>query len=126
MKNQLLIICVILSLIASSCATLFNAKTKDVSFNTNPVAADVYVNGNRMGTTPVSIELKNGKDYIIEFRKDGYKSVSRQINSKVGAGWIVLDVLGGLVPVIIDAATGSWKSLDQTNINATLDAEENP
>ncbi|GAA5522894.1 hypothetical protein Asal01_02862 [Fodinibius salicampi] len=31
-----------------------------------------------------------------------------------------LDVLGGLVPVVVDAATGAWYNLDQESINATL------
>ncbi|MGC9093737.1 MAG: hypothetical protein ACP5JH_10890 [Bacteroidota bacterium] len=33
----------------------------------------------------------------------------------------MLDILGGLIPVIIDAATGAWYYLDQTSINAVLE-----
>jgi hypothetical protein len=35
------------------------------------------------------------------------------MDPKAGGGWIVLDVLAGLVPVIIDAATGEWSSVDE-------------
>lgn len=73
-----------------------------------------------MGTTPVQLSLKADKSYTIEFRKEGYESVTRVVNTKVGAGWIVLDVLGGLIPVIIDAATGAWNQLDQDAVNAAL------
>ena len=51
------------------------------------------------------------------------KSANSNLNitNHVGAGWIVLDVLCGLVPVIIDAATGAWCDLDQKNIKAVLE-----
>jgi hypothetical protein len=52
---------------------------------------------------------------------DGYKSKTYNVTNHVGAGWIVLDVLCGLVGVIIDAATGSWYELDQKNINVILE-----
>jgi hypothetical protein len=36
-------------------------------------------------------------------------------------------VLAGLVGVIVDAATGAWYSLDQKNVNAVLEKQqENP
>ena len=38
----------------------------------------------------------------------------------VGASWVILDVLGGLVPIIIDAATGKWNSLDRETCNINL------
>lgn len=61
--------------------------------------------------------IKVSYTYSIEFRKDGYKPKVFNVTNHVGAGWIVLDVLSGLVPVIIDAATGSWYELDQKYIN---------
>lgn len=39
-------------------------------------------------------------------------------------GWIVLDILGALVPVVIYAATGAWYSLDQKNIDAVLEKQQ--
>ena len=74
-----------------------------------------------MGVTPVELNLKADKSYTIEYRKEGYQSVTRVVNSKVGAGWIILDVLGGLIPIIVDAATGNWSKLDQDSINAALE-----
>jgi hypothetical protein len=31
--------------------------------------------------------------------------------------------LGGLIPVVVDAATGSWKKLDQDAVDAQLEKE---
>lgn len=122
MKKFILIITSIVTLIVllTGCATLFAPKTHPLAISSEPFGADVYVNGFKMGTTPVELSLKADKSYNIEFRKEGYQSVTRVVNTKVGAGWIILDVLGGLIPVVIDAATGAWNQLDQDAVNAAL------
>lgn len=115
---------VVASLCFNSCATLFGKKTHALAVGSDPSGADVYVNGFKMGTTPVELNLKGDKSYTIEYRKEGYESISRVVNTKVGAGWIVLDVLGGLIPVVIDAATGNWNKLDQDAVNAVLEEQQ--
>ncbi|MGB6864614.1 MAG: PEGA domain-containing protein, partial [Candidatus Aminicenantaceae bacterium] len=88
--------------LSSSCATLFKGTSEEVNFNSNPQSAEVYVNGQSMGETPVALKLKVNKTYVVEFRKEGYKSQSYTINNNVGAGWVILDVLTGLIGVIVD------------------------
>lgn len=115
---------IIASMTLGSCATLFGKKTHVLAIGSDPVGAEVYVNGFKMGTTPVELNLKADKSYTIEYRKEGYQSITRIVNTKVGAGWIVLDVLGGLIPVIVDAATGNWNKLDQDAVNAVLEEQQ--
>ncbi|ETA27261.1 hypothetical protein SJDPG2_04310 [Porphyromonas gingivalis SJD2] len=40
------------------------------------------------------------------------------------AKWVVLDVLGGLIPVAIDAITGNWYGLDQNKLNVDFTMQE--
>ena len=108
-----------------SCATLFAPKKTTVAVTSEPRGADVIVNGYKMGVTPVELSLDNDKDYAIEYKKEGYEKVVKMIGTKTGAGWIILDVLFGLVPVIVDAATGDWKKLDTNQVNVMLEKEEN-
>ena len=108
----------------SSCATIFKGSTDEVNFSSDPVGAKVYVNGDMLGITPFPIELKSNKTYTIEFKKDGYETKTVLLNNSVGAGWIVLDVLGGLIPIVIDAATGNWYGLDQDHVNAILETQQ--
>ena len=103
------LICIYLS----SCALVFKGTKQEVSFRSDPQRAEVYVNGIRMGETPLTLRLVTKQTYAIEFKIEGYKPKSFQINNKVGAGWVVLDIVLGLVPVVVDAATGAWYSLDQ-------------
>lgn len=108
----------------SGCATLFKGTTEPVSYSSSPAGADVYVNGQLMGKTPFQIDMESNKSYTIQFRKTGYQDRTVVLNNNVGGGWVVLDVLGGLVPVVIDAATGAWYSLDQSNVNTVLEAQQ--
>lgn len=110
-------------LFAAGCGTLFNSSTKAVAMSSEPSEAEVYIDGNRMGTTPITLELDNQENHAVVFRKDGYQDVTCDIKTKVGAGYVILDILGGLIPVIIDAATGEWESLDTKTCNVNLPSE---
>ncbi|MFH1863066.1 MAG: PEGA domain-containing protein [bacterium] len=119
-------LCLVVSLciLLSGCAAILKGPNDKVEFNSDPLGAQVFVNGVSMGVTPIKLELASKQTYTIEFKKDGYESKTYHITNDVGAGWIVLDVLCGLVPVVIDAATGSWYGLDQDNVNAVLRAQQ--
>ena len=112
----------VMVLFLTNCATVFKGVTTDVNFRSDPTGAEVYVNENKMGTTPVELKLESKKTYHIEFKKEGYESKTYTITNHVGVNWVILDVLFGLVPVIVDAATGAWYYLDQESINAVLEA----
>jgi hypothetical protein len=104
----------------SGCATLLAPKTHPLSLASEPQGAQVIVNGVDMGMTPLKLELKADQNFTIEFRKEGYETQTHIVNSQVGAGWVILDVLFGLVPVIVDASTGAWNKLDQESVEAVL------
>ncbi len=76
----------------------------------------------RRGVTPFSLDLNNHRDHTVVFRKEGYEDVVCNITATIEAKWVILDVLGAitLAPIIVDAATGKWKSLDKEACNITL------
>jgi hypothetical protein len=105
------------------CATLFKQKSRTVAFNSDPQGADIYINGNRMGKTPMPMNLSNLKAVTVTFKKEGYDDKTYIINTKVGGGWVVLDCLGGFIPVIIDAVTENWYNLDTDDVKVMLDVQ---
>jgi|TARA_R110001606_G_scaffold36639_1_gene104627 hypothetical protein len=121
MKKFILLLTVITTLTLTSCATLFGPKSHSLSATSNPQGAEIYVDGERMGVTPLKLELDPSKTYSIEYRKKGYRSITKIVKGKVGVKWIVLDILGGLIPVVIDAATGNWYEFEKDRINANLE-----
>ncbi len=70
----------------TSCATLFGKNLHPLAVSSDPRGATVFVNGFNMGQTPIELNLKADKSYTIEYRKEGYQSVTRVVNTKVGAG----------------------------------------
>jgi CRISPR/Cas system-associated exonuclease Cas4 (RecB family) len=103
-------------LLVASCATVFKGATDPVKFGSNPVGVEVFVDGKLMGKTPLNLELTSKKTYVIDFKFEG-QTKTVNLTNKVGVGWVVLDVLFGLVPIIVDAATGSWYMLTPKNLN---------
>ena len=123
MKTKVLIL-FLACLYLTGCATLFKGTSEEVRFSSDPQRARIIVNGVDMGETPISFKLESKKTYVIEFKKEGYRSKTFNLSNHVGAGWIILDVICGLVPVIVDAATGAWYSLDQKNVDAVLEKQQ--
>lgn len=103
------------------CATIFKGTSSKVELSSEPAGAKVYVNGQLRGTTPVKLKLESKRTYHIEFKLDGHTTYAHTLTNHVGAGWIVLDVLFGLIPIIVDAASGSWYALDDESFNAILE-----
>jgi hypothetical protein len=113
----------ILILALLGCATIIKGDREPVYLASKPDSAEVYVNGVFAGVTPVRLSLASKGTYTIEFRKEGYRSKAVQIDNQIGAGWIVLDALVGLVPILVDAITGSWYDLTTNNVNAVLEQQ---
>ena len=42
---------------ATSCATLFSSSNKSIAIRSTPENAEIYINGERMGSTPLQLEL---------------------------------------------------------------------
>jgi diacylglycerol kinase family enzyme len=51
---------------------IFNKKDVEVNFKSIPDGADVYVDGEKVGKTPVITRIRPSKDYVILYIKDGY------------------------------------------------------
>jgi len=117
-------IVVLVVYLLGGCATIFKGSHNNVDFASDPAGAKVYVNGVPRGTTPINLKLESNKTYTIEFKKEGYETKTYTITNHVGVGWIVLDVIFGLIPVIVDAATGAWYELDQDAVNAILEKQQ--
>lgn len=115
-----IILTLILTFGLAGCGALFNGGPAKVAFNSEPSGADVIINGNRYGQTPLVVDLSKQESHTISFRMDGYEEVVRTLNHKVSGTYVVLDVLGGLLPVVVDAATGSWYVLESDNVNVSM------
>ena len=125
MRNRLVLIALVSATVGlTGCATIFSPGPDPVKFGSDPQGAEVIVNGQSMGYTPVELELRPEKTYTVTFRKQGYESATVTLTTHVQAGWVVLDIFAGVVGVAVDAATGKWKAFDSRQHFVVLEAED--
>lgn len=118
MRKQCLVLICVFGLVG--CGALFNGGPQQVTFTSEPSEAEVIIDGQRYGTTPLVVDLSKKNSYAVTFRKAGFEEQVRTLNHRVSGGYVVLDILGGLLPIVVDAATGSWYVLESDNVSATL------
>jgi PEGA domain len=73
----------------------FKGCNEKAFFSTEPENTSVYVNGMYSGKGAFQQNLASNGTYAVECRRPGYEARSQTFNHSVGAGWIILDVLGG-------------------------------
>ncbi len=123
--NLMKLLCCILlvcSLSMYGCAAILGGgNMTTVNCNSDPEGAKVYANGNFIGTTPAAAHVDKRRDQLFEFKLDGYETATQMVTTSAGAGWIVCDVIFGLLPVAVDAATSAWLNLDRDYVSVTLE-----
>jgi len=107
--------------LSTGCATILKGKYQNLSVMSDPSDARVTINGSLIGKTPVVARVNGAKEQVIEVAKDGYAKRTMIVTTSVGAAWIIADILCGFIPLIVDAITGDWKSLDNSNVSVALD-----
>jgi hypothetical protein len=83
-----------------SCAMIFNKKNVDVSINSNPSGADIFIEGKNYGKTPATINIQP-KNYTVVLTKEGHGSTQLKLESWVAArnGNCMADALGAMLIV---------------------------
>lgn len=106
------------------CAAIFSSGPEPVELASDPEGAEIYLNGEKMGSTPITLQLHAEKQHIVTFRRPGYEDATISLTTHVQPGWVVLDILAGVIGVAIDAATGEWKTFDSGRHFVTLRSKE--
>jgi hypothetical protein len=104
----------------TGCATLIRGSTTLVTVRSDAPGAEVVVDGEARGTTPLTLPLEHRSSHHIVVR---YGALARafRLESSVDPGWIVLDLfLTSLVGVVVDSVTGAWSSLSQDDVVASF------
>lgn len=107
----------------SGCATIFTGTHDQISVSTEPSGAKLYLNGNDMGRTPVTVPVgRSLGTTMMTVKKQGYEDKSFALQSSFNT-IAILDIF--LWPTfIIDAATGSIVKYSQTSYNLELDKKQ--
>jgi hypothetical protein len=60
------------------------------------------------------ISLRKNKEHVL-ILKSGDNEKRITVYPKIGAGWLIVDLVTGIFPVFIDAYTGNWHYFDDIN-----------
>jgi hypothetical protein len=110
----------IAALLLASCATIIHGTHQDISFSSTPSGAKVFINGMDKGSTPVVVNLERKSTYVVKIQIDGYLPYETNIIRKVD-GWIAGNIIfGGLIGLVVDAASGGMYKLSPEQIQSEL------
>jgi hypothetical protein len=131
MKTKILSL-LIIPLIFTGCASIFDGGSKSVQINSNPQGAKVTVSNQEgktlfVKTTPTFVTLERssgyfrGEDYKLVFEEAGYNPYETHVVSTID-GWYFGNVMfGGLIGMlIVDPMTGDMYTLSPMDVNCDL------
>jgi len=120
MKIQSILLVSLVALL-TSCAGIINGTSQSITVTSTPEGAEVFIDGNNMGETPLTVKLKKNKYDNIMVKKSGYKTVTRPI-SKVYDNTALLNIFWDLSTT--DMITGAAYEYEPSNYNFTLSKVE--
>lgn len=86
---KLLTILIMITLVG--CAGIINGTSQSVTINSTPEDAEVYIDGELRGTTPLTVKLKKNRYDTIMVKKKGYKTLTKPL-SKAYDGTAILNI----------------------------------
>ena len=109
MKNKLSITLLIgIALSTTSCATIITGTKDKITFNTTPEGAKVIHKGIEKCTTPCTAEIPRSlSKQVVTFEKEGFISKEVKLTKTFNPVTLVNILLGGVIGLGIDTATGS-------------------
>jgi hypothetical protein len=112
-------LCALLAL--SGCATLFGGGShQKLKFDSAPEGATVFMNGQQLGVTPLTVDVQREKNVAITFKKDGYESQSIVLDTHLNP-WFWGDVIAtSLLSTTVDTVTNSTVKYSEDSYMVTL------
>lgn len=103
-----------LSVMLGGCASVTRGTTENISISSTPSGVEAVVSGMDVPTTcttPCAVVVKRNADISITFQKEGYEPqivpLSRDVQTSGAAGFAGNLLLGGVIGMGVDAATGA-------------------
>lgn len=113
-------------MLVTGCATVTRGTTNQITFTSEPSGAQMRTSLGHTCSTPCTLEIPRKSEFIATFAMDGYKDQQVPVQTRVAgsgaAGFAGNVLVGGLVGMGVDAATGSTLEHFPNPVSATLEA----
>lgn len=115
-----LLILALLSALLTSCATIVNGSNQSVTIASDPSNANVWVDKNFIGNTPIIAKLTRKDDHIVRIELEGFHPYELRFSKSV-SGWVFGNIaFGGFIGLAVDAITGAIYVLTPEQIQSEM------
>ena len=125
MKNKLTILLSLsIAISTTSCASIITGTKDKITFNSTPEGAKVLHKGVEKCTTPCTAEISRSlSKQTVTFAKEGFSSKEVKLTKNFNAVSLVNILIGGVIGIGIDAATGSLTKYSPKAYTVELEAK---
>src|SRR5437764_14992757 len=111
MRYVLLTFVTTCAMLSTGCATIVTGSghTQTVRLNSEPQGATVFVDGNRIGLTPVAATLTRQDNHLVKMSMSGHEDQTVQIRSEFNGLIFGNFLFGGLAGFVIDLSSGAME-----------------
>lgn len=113
-----------LAVVLGGCATVTRGTTNQIQITSEPSGATVRTSLNHTCTTPCTLTVERKSEFSVVFTMDGFKEQIIEVKTQVaGAGVAGIAgnvIVGGVVGMGVDAATGSTLEHVPNPVHAVL------
>lgn len=104
----------------SSCATIMHGTRQSVGIASNPSCANVWVDRNFVGNTPLIVEMKRNENHFVRIELEGYEPYEATFSKQL-SGWVFGNIIfGGVIGLAVDAVSGGIYSLTPDQVQAEM------
>jgi hypothetical protein len=119
-----------LAAMCGGCATVIRGTTDEVGFNSTPSGAEVHTSNGLGCVTPCTLTVKKNEEFIATFQKDGYAPQQIPVTRQVVGGGVAATagniILGGVIGLGVDAATGAGFEHTPNPVSVVLQPDTPP
>ena len=109
-----------LGLLLQGCATIMQGSKQSIPVSGSPAGATVILNGQIMGSTPLILKVARKEDHTLTIEKEGYEPTEIELKRRFSVLFIGNILIGGLVGMGVDAATGAMYDITPDTIQVNL------
>jgi hypothetical protein len=119
-----------LAALAAGCATVTRGTTSQVQFVSDPPGAELRTSLGHACVTPCTLNFQRRDEFVVTFSRAGYRSVQIPVSTRIAgagaAGFAGNVILGGVVGMGVDVATGAALEHCPNPVSVTLAAAAAP
>ncbi|MDH5668021.1 MAG: PEGA domain-containing protein [Nitrospira sp.] len=105
---------------ASSCATIMDGESQTVTFNSNPNEVEIFMDGKRLGVTPLTLQIKREQNKMFIAKKEGYEEQQMVMSTRLNSWFWGNFITGGALGSTTDFASGAAHEYSPNNYYVTL------